>query len=477
VAKVTGFLEQDRLDPVKRPVESRIRDFLEIEEMLPEESVQRQASRCMDCGIPSCHSLGCPLVNRIPDWNDRVFGKDWHSALDLLHATNNFPEITGRICPAPCEAACTLSINQKPVIIRHIELQIAERGWREGRIQPQPPAWKSGRSAAVIGSGPAGLAAAQQLCRMGHEVAVFEKSERIGGLLRFGIPDFKLDKQVLDRRLDQMQREGVRFEAPVDVGLDLSANFLKRSFDAVLIAAGAGMPRDLNVPGRDLKGIHFAMEFLSAQNRHSAGISGSPVNPISAAGRHVVVIGGGDTGSDCVGTAIRQGALSVAQVEILPRPPESRTATNPWPEWPETLRETTSHEEGCDRRWGILTRSFNGINGSVQKVRCTRIEWTDDRAGEKSFREIPGSEFELEAGLVLLAAGFLHAEHGPLIRDFGLQLTSNGHISVDPFLMTSSTGVFAAGDCVLGPSLVVKAIRQGRLAADGMHRYLVSSSK
>jgi len=476
VAKLTGFLEYDRLDPAKRAIESRIRDFNEIEGMLAEETILQQASRCMDCGIPSCHSFGCPLVNRIPDWNDRVFRNDWRCALDLLHQTNNFPEITGRICPAPCEAACTLSINQKPVTIRHIELQIAERGWREGFIKPQPPDWKTGKRVAVIGSGPAGLAAAQQLCRMGHEVVVYEKSERIGGLLRFGIPDFKLEKWVLDRRLDQLMKEGVRFETRVDVGLDLSAHFLRRSFQAVLIAAGCTVPRDLGIQGRDLGGIHFAMDFLAAQNRIASGIDDAPARSIDASGEPVLVIGGGDTGSDCVGTSIRQGAESVTQIEILPCPPKVRSDHNPWPEWPDTLRTSTSQEEGCSREWGVLTRSFEGKKGRVTAALCIRVEWIrDKKSGERVFKEIPGSEFEIRAGLVLLAAGFLHVEHGPLVKSLGLDLTRSGHILIDGSFMTNVAGVFAAGDCVLGSSLVVKAIRQGRLAADGIHRYLLSS--
>ncbi|MBN1894396.1 glutamate synthase subunit beta [bacterium] len=476
MAKVTGFLEHDRMEPSRRAVESRIRDFREIEEMLSEERILQQASRCMDCGIPSCHTFGCPLVNRIPDWNDRVYRKDWRHALGLLHATNNFPEITGRICPAPCEAACTLSIDQKPVTIRHIELQIAERGWREGLIKPQPPDWKTGKRVAVIGSGPAGLAAAQQLCRMGHEVVVFEKSEQFGGLLRFGIPDFKLEKQVLDRRLDQLEKESVRFEASVNAGLDLSANFLRRSFQAVLIAAGCTVPRDLGLSGRDLNGIHFAMDFLAAQNRRVSGSISKNDGAIDASGEHVVVIGGGDTGSDCVGTSIRQGALSVTQLEILPQPPEARSQDNPWPEWPCTLKTSSSQEEGCRREWGVLTRSFEGRKGRVSTVRCSRIEWIrDEKSGEKSFREIPDSEFEIKAGLVLLAAGFHHVEHGSLVQSLDLDRTRAGHLSVDRFLMTNVPGVFAAGDCVLGSSLVVKAIHQGRLAADGIHRYLSSS--
>ncbi len=473
MAKPTGFLEYNREEPPHRRVEDRVRDFLEIEEMLPQGRLNLQAARCMDCGIPFCHAYGCPLANRIPDWNDLVHRKQWKKALDLLHSTCNLPEITGRVCPAPCEAACTLSIHQEPVTIRHIELQIVERGWTEGWIVPQPPSRKSGRKAAVVGSGPAGLSAAQQLARAGHDVVVFEKDDRAGGLLRYGIPDFKLEKWVIDRRLEQMRAEGVVFETGVNAGVDLSAAYLRRSFDAVLVAAGSGTPRDLPVPGRELAGVRYAMEFLGLQNRRNAGEEIPEERRISAAGKRVAVIGGGDTGSDCVGTARRQGAASITQLELLPEPPAKRTPFNPWPTWPVVMRTSSSHEEGCERIWSVATKGFEGENGSVRSLRCARIEWSPpDAAGRNRFREIPGSEFELPAELVLLAMGFVHVEHGPLVRDLGLSLDPRGNIAVDGDRMTSTPGVFAAGDSMLGASLVVRAIDSGRAAAAGIDRFL-----
>jgi NAD(P)H-dependent glutamate synthase small subunit len=473
MVKPTGFLEYQREDPPHRPVSERIHDFLEVDEMLPPSRLQVQAARCMDCGIPFCHSYGCPVRNRIPDWNDLIHRKQWRKALDLLHATCNLPEITGRVCPAPCEDACTLSINQEPVTIRHIELQIVERGWTEGWIVPNPPPRKTGRKVAVVGSGPAGLSAAQQLARAGHDVVVFEKADRAGGLLRYGIPDFKLEKWVIDRRLDQMRGEGVVFETGVNAGVDLSVTYMRRTFDAILVAAGATVPRDLPVPGRSLSGVHFAMEFLGQQNRRNAGETIPPGHEITAAGKHVVVIGGGDTGSDCVGTSRRQGAASITQLELLPRPPETRTLYNPWPTWPVVMRTSSSHEEGCERRWSIATKEFAGENGAVRKTRCEKIEWTaPDDAGRRDFRGIPGSEFELPAGLVLLAMGFVHVEHGPLVHDLGLALDSRGNLRIGADRMTSTPGVFAAGDSTLGASLVVRAIDEARAAAEGIKRYL-----
>ncbi|HDQ46356.1 MAG TPA: glutamate synthase subunit beta [bacterium] len=470
MAKPTGFLEYSRLDPDKRTVQERIRDHREIEQMLSPDNLILQAARCMDCGVPSCHAYGCPLFNRIPDWNDMVYAGHWKRALDLLHATNNFPEIAGRICPAPCETACTLGINQPPVSIRHIELQIAERGFDEGWIRPEIGAHATGKRVAVIGSGPAGLAAAQQLARAGHGVVVFEKDDRIGGLLRYGIPDFKMEKRVIDRRLEQMRGEGVRFETGVLAGLDISPRFLSRSFDAILITAGATVPRDLDVPGRDLEGIQFAMAFLAQQNRVNAG--DDVPDPISARGKDVVV-GGGDTGSDCIGTARRQGAKSVTQIEILPEPPRERHPENPWPEWPNILRRSTSHEEGCDRQWGVLTKGFRGEGGRVRVLECVRVDWSGpDAAGRRSYQEIPGSAFEIKADLVLFATGFVHVEHGPLVQDLGLRLDGRGNIEVDSGFMTSAEGVFAAGDSVTGASLVVRAIWQGRQAAEGIKGFL-----
>jgi len=474
VRRETAFLDYPREEPPHRPVDERVRDFREVDLMLPRERLVSQASRCMDCGIPFCHAYGCPVANRIPEWNDMVARGQWRRALELLHATCNLPEITGRVCPAPCEAACTLAVNVEPVTIRHIELQIAEMGWEKGWIVPEPPAARTGRRVAVIGSGPAGLCAAQQLARRGHEVVVFEKADRPGGLLRYGIPDFKLEKWVIDRRLDQMRAEGVVFETGVHAGVDVSGRYLRRIFDAILLAAGATVPRDLSVPGRELPGIHFAMDFLTQQNRRNANDPIPPGAEITAKGKHVVVIGGGDTGSDCVGTSRRQGALSITQIELLPQPPPQRTLYNPWPTWPLIMRTSSSHEEGCERLWSVQTKEFLGDPGrGVTALRCARLEWSEpDAAGRRSCREIPGSEFTLPADLVLLAMGFLHVEHEPLVKDLGLAVDPRGNLVVDAGFMTTAPGVFAAGDAVQGASLVVRAIDQGRRAADGVDRYL-----
>jgi NAD(P)H-dependent glutamate synthase small subunit len=427
----------------------------------------------MDCGIPFCHAFGCPLAGRIPEFNDMVHRGQWRRALDLLHANNNFPEITGRICPAPCEAACSLSINQKPVTVRQIELEIVERGWREGWIRPEPPAKKSGRRVAIIGSGPAGLAAAQQLARAGHEVVVFEKADRPGGILRYGIPDFKLDKSVLDRRLEQLRAEGVAFETGVEVGADVSARYLRQKFDAVCITAGARVPRDLAVPGRGLEGIRFAMEYLVQQNRRNAGAAITHGEEILAKDKDVVVIGGGDTGADCVGTARRQGARSITQIELLPEPPADRPPENPWPTWPTILRPSSSHEEGCTRLWSIQTREFIGRDVRVRALKCVRLQWSAaDGSGRRTPKPIAGSEFELKADLVLLALGFLHMEHGPIVEELGLEADDRGNLRVGSDYQTTAPGVFAAGDSVAGASLVVRAIAQGRQMAAGVDAYL-----
>ncbi len=473
MGKPTGFLEYERKDPPKRPVEERVKDFREVERLLPMEELEIQAARCMDCGVPYCHSFGCPLSNRVPDWNDMVYRGQWRRALDLLHSTNNLPEITGRVCPSPCEAACTLSINQPSVTIRHIELQIVERGWREGWIVPETPPFRTGKRVAVIGSGPAGLAASQQLARAGHDVVLFEKSDRIGGILRYGIPDFKLEKWVLDRRMEQMRGEGVVFETEVEAGVDLSTHYLSRSFDAVVLTTGAGVPRDLKIPGRELQGIHFAMEFLTQQNHRLAGDPLPPEEEITAKDKKVVVIGGGDTGADCVGTSRRQGAKGIVQIELLPEPPKERPADNPWPTWPQVLRTSSSHEEGCERMWSILTKEFWGEDGRVRGLSCVKLEWFTDENGRMGFKEIPGSEFKVEADLVLLAMGFLHTEHGSLVEGFGLEKDERGNIKVDTNLMTNVPGVFAAGDTVLGASLVVRAISLGRKVAAAVDSYLL----
>ncbi|MFC1538675.1 glutamate synthase large subunit [Candidatus Latescibacterota bacterium] len=468
-----SYMEHKRKDPPKRPVQERIGDYNKIEKMLPAKQVEIQASRCRDCGIPYCHSFGCPVSSRIPEWNMLVSGKSWEQALEILHSCNNFPEITGRVCPAPCEAACSLSINMSPVSIKHAELKIVEMGWKKGWIKPKKISHKTGKKVAIIGSGPAGLAAAQQLARKGHSVTVFEKDNRIGGILRYGIPDFKLEKYVIDRRVEQMKAEGVIFETNVNVGADISAGYLKRSFDAIIITAGAWVPRDITALGRELDGIHYAMDFLTQQNKENAGEKIPKRDKISAKGKNVIVIGGGDTGSDCVGTSQRQGAKKIFQIEILPKPPKSRAADNPWPTWPIILRTSSSHEEGCERMWSLLTKEFIGKNGHVKSVRLAEIEWTKNN-GRFEFKEIPGSEFKLKAELVLLAMGFLHIEHGHLIKGFGLKTDDRGNLAVDSNLMTSETGIFAAGDSVMGASLVVKAIDQGRKAAETADKYLTN---
>jgi len=473
MGKPTGFMEHSRQDPPMRPVEERVQDYREVEEALSAADLETQACRCMDCGIPYCHAFGCPLASRIPEFNDLVSRKQWKKALALLQATNNFPEITGRICPAPCEAACSLSINQKPVTIRQIELALVERGWREGWIAPQLPARKTGRRVAVIGSGPAGLAAAQQLARAGHETVVFEKHSQPGGILRYGIPDFKLEKSVLDRRIAQMQAEGVAFETGVEVGKDVSVQYLRRKFDAICIAAGARTPRDLTIPGRGFEGIRFAMEYLVQQNRRNAGETIPHTEEILAKNKDVVVVGGGDTGADCVGTARRQAARSITQIELLPEPPRERACDNPWPTWPVILRTSSSHEEGCQRMWSVLTKEFLGRGVRVRGLKCVRIEWREpDASGRRTFKEVPGTEFELKADLVLLALGFVHVEHGPIVEELGLSVDERGNLSVDADFMTSVPGVFAGGDSVAGASLVVRAIAQGRRMAAAVDAFL-----
>jgi len=475
MGKPTGFIEYTRENPEKLPVQERIKNFNEFEILLPEDKIAQQGARCMDCGIPYCHSYGCPVNNRIPDWNDMIYRNQWKIALDLLHSTINFPEFTGRVCPAPCEHACTLSINQPAVTIKQIELQIVERGWREGWIKPEPTLFKTGKRIAVIGSGPAGLTTAQQLCRAGHDVVVFEKSDRIGGLLRYGIPDFKLEKWIIDRRLDQMKAEGVVFEAGVDVGIDISPRYLKRTFNAVIIAAGSTIPRDLNIPGRDLDGIHFAMKYLTQQNKLNAGDKISSEKIINAKDKHVVVIGGGDTGSDCVGTARRQGAKEIVQVEILPQPPQERTDYNTWPQWPQILFTSTSHDEGCDRKWALSAKEFIGEKGNVKQINFGKLEWSKvDKNGRRTFNE-SSEVLNVKADLILLAMGFIHVEHGNLVKELNIATDNRGNIVVDKNFKTSEERFFASGDSVLGASLVVRAFAQGRSVAREVNKYLMNS--
>jgi glutamate synthase (NADPH) small chain len=471
VGKVTGFLEYEREEPSKRPTAERVRDYREFELPVVEEKLRLQGARCMDCGIPFCNT-GCPLGNLIPDWNDHVFKNRPAEAIESLHATNNFPEFTGRVCPAPCEAACVLTINSDAVSIKLIERSIADRAFAEGRIQPILPKTRTGKKVAVIGSGPAGMAAAQQLNRAGHTVTLYEKDDRIGGLLTYGIPDFKMEKWLVERRVEQMREEGVIFKTSVHVGRDLSAADLKSQYDAVCLTIGSREPRDLPVPGRELDGVHFAMDFLTQQNQRVAGDHVPEEGAILAGGKNVVVIGGGDTGSDCIGTSHRQGAKSVTSFEILPRPPDEPHASTPWPMWPLMLRTSSSHEEGGQREWSVSTERFSGENGKVKKLHCVRVELKDGK-----FERVAGSEFELPAELVLLAMGFVHPEHPGIVKDLGVQLDRRGNVAVNADFMSSVPGVFAAGDCQRGQSLVVWAIAEGRKAARGIDLFLMGKSE
>ncbi len=467
MGKVTGFKEYTREAPTRRAVAERLHDYLEVYQPFPDEKVRLQAARCMDCGIPFCHT-GCPVTNIIPDWNDLVYRDHWKEAIRVLHSTNNFPEFTGRICPAPCEAACVLGINEPPVTIKVIEKTIVERAWEEGWIKPEPPTRRSGKHIAVVGSGPAGLAASQQLNRAGHWVTLFEKNDRIGGLLRYGIPDFKLEKHVVDRRLDQMTAEGVRFQTRTHIGKDLPAENLRREFDAVLLTGGAEAPRDLTVPGRELKGIHFAMEFLPQQNKRNVG--DKVPDQILATGKHVVIIGGGDTGADCLGTTHRHGPKSVSQFEIMPLPPPERSPSTPWPLWPLQLRTESSHEEGGDRAWSIATTKFTGdAKGNVKQLHAIKV------GPPPKFEPIPGTEFVMDADLVLLALGFTGPVRQGMIEQFGVNLDARGNVATENY-MSSVPGVFAAGDMRRGQSLVVWAISEGRKAAAAIDTYLMGST-
>jgi glutamate synthase (NADPH/NADH) small chain len=468
----SGFLDRERKSYAYLPVDKRVASWKEFTIPLSDAELSEQGSRCMDCGIPFCHATGCPVYNLIPEWNDLVYRGDWREALVRLEMTNNLPEVTGRLCPAPCEASCTLSINASPVTIKQIELAIVERGFAEGWIVPRPPTTLSGRTVAIVGSGPAGLAAAQQLRRAGHEVTVFEASPKVGGLLRYGIPEFKMEKQVIDRRIRQMEEEGVRFETGVVIGEDISARYLRGTYDVILLAMGAGQPRDLPVPGRELRGIHYAMDFLTLSNRFVSGEMGEK-DIISAKGTTVLVVGGGDTGSDCVGTAIRQGAKKVLQYEIMPKPRVWKEPWNPsWPAWPNILRTSSSQEEGCERDWSITTHRFNGNGDCVSEGSFARVEWKKADGGPMKMVEVPGSEFSLKVDLVLLAMGFLHVKHGKLIEELGVEYDPRGNIRCNPDYSTSAPGVFAAGDANTGASLIVRSIFHGREAAKGIDRYL-----
>jgi len=491
MGKVTGFLEHQRLQEAAEPTQQRVKHYREFVLHLKDEEAGVQGARCMDCGIPFCMS-GCPVNNIIPDWNDLVYRQNWRQALDTLHQTNNFPEFTGRICPAPCEEACTLNINNDPVGIKSIEHAIIDKGWEMGWVPPQPPAQKTGKRVAVIGSGPAGLASAQQLARAGHEVVVFEKNDRIGGLLRYGIPDFKMEKWLIDRRVEQMQAEGVEFRTRTRVGSasalagvnsdaveHVAVKKLVGEFDAVVVAGGSEQARDLPIPGRELDGIHFAMEFLPLQNRRVAGDRG--VNELWASGKHVVVIGGGDTGSDCVGTSNRHGAKSVTQFELLPMPPQIGQGNPVWPYWPSKLRTSSSHEEGAKRDWAVTTKRFKGENGKVTALVAARVEWKKDPAsGQMKMEEVPGSEIEMPADLVLLAMGFVNPVHQGLLDELGVAYDPRGNVSAATegahAYQTSAAKVFAAGDMRRGQSLVVWAIREGRQCARAVDEFLMGTS-
>ncbi|MCL5267446.1 MAG: glutamate synthase subunit beta [Bacteroidetes bacterium] len=475
MGKPTGFMEYNRASLEHETPDSRVKHFKEFEKRFHREDAEVQAARCMDCGIPFCHGdTGCPVQNYIPEWNDLIYKGHWREALENLLSTNNFPEFTGRLCPAPCETACTLGINKDPVTIKSIERTIIDKGWEEGWVSTRMPYVMSGKRVAVVGSGPSGLAAAQQLCRAGHQVTVFEKNDRIGGLLRYGIPDFKLGKHVIDRRLEQMRAEGVEFKTGVNVGVDISARRLVDEYDAVVLAGGSEKPRDIAIPGRELKGIHFAMEFLPQQNKVNAG--DHIPNQITAAGKDVVVLGGGDTGSDCVGTSNRQGARSVTQIEVLPMPPKERPENSPWPYWPMILRTSSSHEEGVMRKWSINTKSFKGNEkGEVAALVCSQTKFENGK-----FADIPGTEFELKAELVLIAAGFLHPVHEGLLnelKEVGLELDIRGNVKAEfgdaeNAHATSVSKVFTCGDMRRGQSLVVWAIAEGRKCAAAVHSYL-----
>ncbi len=469
MGKVTGFLEVDRRDRKYKPAADRVRNFAEFVIPLGDAETQNQASRCMDCGIPFCHN-GCPVNNQIPDWNDLVYNGDWKSAIDNLHSTNNFPEFTGRICPAPCEASCTLNITDEPVTIKTIECAIVDKAWEMGWINPQIPQTKTGKKVAIIGAGPAGLAAAQQLARQGHDVSLYEKNSKAGGLLRYGIPDFKMEKHHIDRRIEQMELEGVTFHFNQNIGTDSDINEIIQKYDAVILTGGSEKPRDLPIQGRDLDGIHFAMDFLPMQNRANSLEINDNEKTISANGKHVVVIGGGDTGSDCIGTSFRQGALSVTQLEIMPEPPEKENKALTWPNWPLKMRTSSSQAEGALRDFSVMTESFIGVDGRLTALNCIRVD--------NSMKKIDNSDFEIKADLVLLAMGFVHPVHEGLVKNSGVELNDRGNVNANDFdYQTNKEKVFVAGDMRRGQSLVVWAIREGRQAAHSVDKFLMGSTK
>jgi glutamate synthase (NADPH/NADH) small chain len=476
MGKATGFIEIHRHDRGYAEVADRLKHYNEFVIPLEDEATRDQAARCMDCGIPFCHN-GCPVNNIIPEWNDLVYKNNWREALEVLHSTNNFPEFTGRLCPAPCEESCTLNLDDEPVTIKTIECAIADRGWEEGWIEPQVPAHRSGKRVAVIGSGPAGLACAQQLARTGHRVAVFEKNRRMGGLLRYGIPDFKMEAHKVDRRVAQMQAEGIRFRPNSHIGVNVSADDLLDDYDAIVLACGSEKPRDLEIPGREAEGVHFAMDFLTQQNRRVSG-EAFIHDEILANGKNVIVIGGGDTGADCVGTSNRQGAASVTQLEIMPRPPEREDKLLTWPNWPLKLRTSTSHLEGCERDWSVATRSVKSENGVVTGLELVRLEWKQDANGQWQMSEIEGSEFIIEADLILLAMGFVHPVHDGLLEQLGVEFDQRGNIQAsEADYRTSKDKVFTCGDARRGQSLVVWAIREGRQAARSVDRFLMGNTE
>ncbi len=479
MGKPTGFLEIERQDRDYGKIAERLTNWNEFVQPLPEGEVVAQATRCMDCGIPFCHQ-GCPVNNIIPDWNDLVYRDQWQNALEVLHSTNNFPEFTGRICPAPCEAACTLNIDDNPVTIKTIECEIVDRGWRENWIQPQVPPGVTDKRVAVVGSGPAGMAAAQQLARAGHKVTLFEKSDRVGGLLRYGIPDFKMEKHLIDRRVRQMEAEGVEFKTKTEVGVTVSMQSLMGEYDAIVMSGGAEHPRDLEVPGRSLSGIHYAMDYLVQQNKRGAGDSegrAAPNGTIIAEDKHVIVIGGGDTGSDCIGTANRQRAASITQLEIMPKPPEHEDKALTWPDWPLKLRTSSSQEEGGDRDWSVLTKRALGAKGVIEALECVRVEWEKDAARRMVMQEVKDSEFQLKADLVLLAMGFLSPRKQGMLEQSAVSLDPRGNVKADTTnYRTSVDKVFACGDMRRGQSLVVWAVREGRQAARAADEFLTGRS-